>query len=291
MAREDRSSDSKVDRSRRQEKHHRGKRPRVVISSRSRKVPSHESEERLQSSETRGLSKGLEPPERRCPRPRRPVPFTRYGARVGLGRLRMNALEIARGPLEADDRRQRRYVTRTVGKTTPRDASITDRPKHARRRESPSDLVRCRKAKGFRNRTTRRLPVHHRDGHTLVVRISSPALLDETLEVATPRVAGRTTMAPHANALHALHGPERGRDVRSRDRSPPEGSVVRGAQSGQNAVTRKRPDSRARERFGTTRRRRSVRAYEWSKPPPYVRTWFSRFTAVCVGASRMHMAQ
>lgn len=32
-AREDRSSDSKVDRSRRQEKHHRGKRPRVVISS------------------------------------------------------------------------------------------------------------------------------------------------------------------------------------------------------------------------------------------------------------------
>jgi hypothetical protein len=119
----------------------------------------------------------------------------------------MNALEIARGPLEADDRRQRRYVTRTVGKTTPRDASITDRPKHARRRESPSDLVRCRKAKGFRNRTTRRLPVHHRDGHTLVVRISSPALLDETLEVATPRVAGRTTMAPHANALHALHGP------------------------------------------------------------------------------------
>lgn len=46
-------------------------------------------------------------------------------------------------------------------------------------------------------------------------------------------------MAPHAIALHALHGPERGRDVRSRDRSPPEGSVVRGAQSGQDAVTRR----------------------------------------------------
>jgi hypothetical protein len=71
----------------------------------------------------------------------------------------------------------------------------------------------------------------------------------------------------------------------------PEGSVVRGAQSGRAAVTRRSTDSRARERSGTTRRRRLVHACEWSKPPPYVGTWFSRFTAVCVGASRMHMAQ
>lgn len=52
------------------------------------------------------------------------------------------ALETARGPLEADDRRQRRYVTRAVGNKTPGSAPLTDRPKHARRRESPSDLVR-----------------------------------------------------------------------------------------------------------------------------------------------------
>jgi len=90
-------------------------------------------------------------------------------------------------------------------------------------------------------------------------------------------------MAPHALALHALHGPERGRDVRSRDHSSPEGSVVRGAQSGRAAVTRRRPDSRARERSGTTRRRRSVHACEWSKPPPYVGTWFSR-SPPCVSA-------
>lgn len=50
-AREDRSSDSKVDTSRRQEKHHRGKRPRVVISSGEPQGEPHESEERLQSSE------------------------------------------------------------------------------------------------------------------------------------------------------------------------------------------------------------------------------------------------
>jgi hypothetical protein len=86
----------------------------------SRKAEAHESEERLQSSDTRGLSKGLEPPERRCPRPRRPLTFTRQGARVGLGRLRTKALEIARGPRADDDRHQRRYATRAVGKTTPR---------------------------------------------------------------------------------------------------------------------------------------------------------------------------
>jgi len=50
-AREDGSSDSKVDPSRRQEKHHRGKRPRVVISSGEPQGEPHESEERLQSSE------------------------------------------------------------------------------------------------------------------------------------------------------------------------------------------------------------------------------------------------
>jgi hypothetical protein len=174
----------------------------------------------LQSSETRGLSKGLEPPERRCPRPRRPLTFTSPGARVGLGRLRTRALEIARGPLEADDRHQRRYATRTVGKTTPRDASIAiDRSTHGDVNRRPTWFEHRKKALVLQEPHDTRLPVHQRDGHTLVVRISSPALLDETLEVAILRVAGRTTMAPHANALHALHGPERGRDVRSRDRS------------------------------------------------------------------------
>jgi hypothetical protein len=90
-------------------------------------------------------------------------------------------------------------------------------------------------------------------------------------------------MAPHAIALHALHGPQRGRDVRSRDRSPPEGSVVRGAQSGRAAVTRRSTGSRARERSGTARRRRSVHACEWSKPPPHVGAWFSR-SPPCVSA-------
>jgi len=98
-------------------------------------------------------------------------------------------------------------------------------------------------------------------------------------------------MAPHALALHALHGP-RGDVTFDREivRHRREASFE-GAQSERVAVTRKCTDSRARERSGTTRRRRPVHAYEWSKPPPYVGAWFSRFTAVCVGASRMHMAQ
>jgi hypothetical protein len=40
--------------------------------------------------------------ERRCPRPTRPVPFTRHGARLGLGLGRTN-LEIARGSHGRDD--------------------------------------------------------------------------------------------------------------------------------------------------------------------------------------------
>jgi len=88
------------------------------------------------------------------------VPFTRCGARVGLGRLRTKALEIARGPLEADDRHQRRYVTRTVGKTTPGSApSRIDRSTHGDVNRRPTWLE-LRKVLGFRNRTTRRLPVH-----------------------------------------------------------------------------------------------------------------------------------
>jgi len=169
--------------------------------------------------------------------------------------------------------------------------SRIDRSTHGDVNRRPTWLERRKANKASGTARHARLPVHQRDGHTLVVRISSPALLNETQQVATPTVDGRTTMAPHANALHALHGPERGRDVRSRDRSPPEGSVVRGAQSGRAAVTRRSTDSRARERSGTARRRRSVHACEWSKPPPYVGAWFSRFTAVCVGASWMHMAQ
>jgi hypothetical protein len=125
-----------------------------------RKVRAHENEERLQSSETRGLSKGLEPPERRCPRPRRPLTFTSPGARVGLGRLRTRALEIARGPLEADDRHQRRYATRTVGKTTPRDASIAiDRSTHGDVNRRPTWFEHRKKALVLQEPHDTRLPV------------------------------------------------------------------------------------------------------------------------------------
>jgi len=96
-----------------------------------------------------------------------------------------------------------------------RQRPVTDRPKHARRRESPSDLARAPQGARLQEPHDTQAARTSRDGHTLVVRISSPALLNETREVATPLVDGRTTMAPHALALHALHGPEWGRDVRS----------------------------------------------------------------------------
>lgn len=141
-AREDRSSDSKVDRSRRQEKHHRGMRPRVVISSGGAARPNRtrvkngcraRNERPLQGSRA-SRAKVSSAEETRA--------FHEAWCASRSWSVATKALETARGPLEADDRRQRRYVTRAVGNKTPGSAPLTDRPKHARRRESPSDLVR-----------------------------------------------------------------------------------------------------------------------------------------------------
>lgn len=153
----------------------------------------------------------------------------------------VRTLEIARGSYGRDDGASEvERPARPPGKKRP-SSERTHPPKHARRRESPSDLAhRSRKRSllqekmRFRNRTTRRLPVPPRDGHTSVVRICSLLALE--------RVAPRRWLL--MRALHASHGPA-GRERRSRGRSPLEGSVVQGC-------------ARARKRSRTIRRRRPL---------------------------------
>lgn len=141
-AREDRSSDSKGDSSRRQEKHHRGKRPRVVISSVRAARPKRtrvkngcraRNERPLQGSrasrakvssteETRAFH------EARCASRSWSVANERPRKSARAARSRRLAPEAVRDARRGEDNAPRR--------------PIPDRPKHARRRESPSDLAR-----------------------------------------------------------------------------------------------------------------------------------------------------
>jgi hypothetical protein len=125
----------------------------------------------------------------------------------------------------------------------------------------------------FGNRTTRRLPVPPRDGHDSVVRICRCLALEhrQLHDDGSSHGVARAVWSP--------------RDVKTVARPfDLEEASCRGARSetSVNLHTTLRSKGARALRNGTTRGVRS--RYEWPKPPPYPRAWFSRSTPPCVSA-------
>jgi hypothetical protein len=153
--------------------------------------------------------------------------------------------------------------------------------KHARRRESPSDLVRSLARRSFfRNRTTRRLPVPPRDGHDSVVRICRCLALEhrQLHDDGSSHGVARAVWSP--------------RDVKTVARPfDLEEASCRGARSetSVNLHTTLRSKGARALRNGTNRGVCS--RYEWPQPPPYPELGFrGQHRRVCRRES-VHTAQ
>jgi hypothetical protein len=221
--------------------------------------------ERLQSSRARDLAKGLEPKSEGALGRGDPClsrDAVRESILVGVERTTRNFARVA---LDIDD--ETPEAVRDApdrGKTTPTRARINriDRSTHGDVNRRPT-WFGLRKENAHRNRTTRRLPVPPRDGHG-----RSHASDVVSFEVSR----GNTCSFINKGRLHddgssCWHAratwSRRGRDGWSRDRSTPEGSVVKGcAVEARSGHTQRALDPRTRKRSGAIRRRRPVHAHD-----------------------------